>query len=119
MEIVIGILIILIALLLIYYLIAINGITSITVEQAKEKLHNQNVQFVDVRTPAEHQLHHYQEFIHIPLSDFIKRWNELDKDKEVIVICQNGLLSARAAKFLQNKGFQKVYNLRGGMMKWK
>ena len=119
MEILIGILITLIVFLVIYRMIPVKGITPITVEQAKAKLHDPNVQFVDVRTPAEHKLHHYPNFINIPLSVIIKRWNELDKDKEVIVICQSGMRSARAAKFLQDQGFQKVYNLRGGMMKWK
>lgn len=41
--------------------------------------------------------------------------NQLDKNKEVIVICQSGMRSKQAAKVLKKLGFQQVINVSGGM----
>ena len=45
--------------------------------------------------------------------------NELDKQKEVVVICQTGIRSIQAAKTLKRKGFEHVTNVKGGLSAWK
>lgn len=43
---------------------------------------------------------------------------ELDKDKEVYVICRTGTRSDLAAQKLAEKGFTKVYNVLPGIGSW-
>ena len=40
-------------------------------------------------------------FQNIPLNDLASKTNQLDKNREVIVICQSGLRSKQAAKMLK------------------
>lgn len=56
--------------------------------------------------------------VHIPLAELGGRLKELDPGKEVIAYCAAGVRSARAAKILDNAGFKKVKNLKGGIRKW-
>jgi rhodanese-related sulfurtransferase len=43
--------------------------------------------------------------------------NELDAEKEIVVLCRSGRRSLEVAKFLQQKGFKTV-NLAGGILAW-
>ena len=43
----------------------------------------------------------------------------LPKDKQILVICQNGHLSAVVAYYLKSKGFGRISNLLGGVSGWK
>ncbi len=40
-------------------------------------------------------------------------------EKTYLVYCQSGTRSARAAQIMSELGFTKVYNMRGGIAKWK
>ena len=55
------------------------------------------------------------ENIRLGLLEF--RMHELDKAKEYIIVCRSGGRSARAAQFLEYRGY-KVINMTGGMMSW-
>ncbi|WP_026907291.1 rhodanese-like domain-containing protein [Paucisalibacillus globulus] len=94
------------------------GITNITVQETKNKFNDKNVQFIDVRTPNEFKANHCPPFKNIPVSNLINKVNQLDKEKEIVVICQSGMRSARAAKLLKKQGFEKIYNVKGGMGAW-
>lgn len=56
---------------------------------------------------------------HIPVGEIELRWEELDPDQTTIVYCRTGTRSAWTVQFLQSKGFEKVVNLRGGVMGWR
>lgn len=43
---------------------------------------------------------------------------ELCKDTDIVLYCRSGARSAQAVAFLQQRGFDKVFNLRGGIMDW-
>jgi len=55
--------------------------------------------------------------VHIPMGQVPDRINELDVDKEIVVLCRSGRRSLEVAKFLQQKGFKTV-NLAGGILAW-
>ncbi len=57
---------------------------------------------------------------HIPLGTVAGRLNEIEKykDKDIIVYCRSGHRSASACRTLTNNGFEKIYNLKGGIMAW-
>ena len=45
---------------------------------------------------------------------------ELSKEKKVIIYCRTGSRSANIVNLLENSySFQNVYNLEGGIMKWR
>ena len=43
----------------------------------------------------------------------------LDRNQEVVVICQSGMRSMQAAKQLHRAGFTNITNVQGGMSAWK
>ena len=110
--------IIIIAVFIVGRFMPAKGVTNITVQEAKNKFTNQNIQFIDVRTPGEYKTNHRPQFKNIPLFELAKKMDKLDKNKEVVVICQSGMRSAKAAKLLKKHGFEKINNVKGGMSAW-
>jgi rhodanese-related sulfurtransferase len=56
--------------------------------------------------------------IHIPMAQIADRVNELDPQKETVVICRSGGRSLEVARFLEAQGFASVFNLSGGILAW-
>lgn len=82
---------------------------------------SKNAVILDVRTPEEFAGGHLENAINI-------NWNEelaetqlkaLDPSKSYFVYCLSGGRSASAAHFLRENGFNNVYELSGGIMKWR
>lgn len=75
---------------------------------------------IDVRDQGEYAQGHIANSRHIPLAELPKRTNELEKLKAhpLILCCASGMRSASAARKLRKEGFDKLYNLRGGMLEW-
>jgi len=75
---------------------------------------------LDVRDASEFAAGHLPRARHIPLGELGKRLEEIGKFKEkpVIVTCQSGTRSARAAKMLRAAGFTTVFELKGGLAAW-
>lgn len=96
----------------------VKGVQTITASELKNQLKDKNKQFIDVRTPGEYKSRHIREFKNIPLHQLPQKVNQLSKDKEVVVICQSGMRSARACKILKQNGFEKVTNVKGSMNAW-
>ncbi|GAB3800359.1 rhodanese-like domain-containing protein [Virgibacillus kimchii] len=119
MEIIIQVLIIIaVVWFLMSRFIPVKGVNNITVQEAKNKLKEKNGQFIDVRTPGEYKANHRKPFKNIPLAQLAHQSGELQKDKEVVIICQTGMRSMKAAKILKKQGFEKVTNVKGGMSSW-
>ena len=71
---------------------------------------------VDLREPRQFHQGHIPEAIPLPADEFADRFaRELDLDDEVIVVCERGLTSREAAKFLASQGFANVATMEGGM----
>lgn len=94
------------------------GVINMTAEEAKQKLTQPHVQWIDVRTPGEYRAYHHKPFKNIPLFELPQKVNQLKKDQEVVLICQSGMRSLKAAKILKKQGFEKVINVKGGMNAW-
>ena len=105
--------------LIVTRIMPVKGITNITTDEAKSKFNEKNVQFIDVRTPGEYSRFHQMPFRNIPLYELTQRLTELDRNKDVVVICQSGIRSSKAARVLKRKGFAQIYNVKGGMGAWK
>jgi rhodanese-related sulfurtransferase len=84
------------------------------------KMNSDNIVVVDVREPHEFILGHIESAINLPLGKFKTQLNTLEKYKtrDILVVCQSGTRSTPACKMLINAGFEKVFNLEGGMQAW-
>lgn len=93
---------------------------AVTPLQSTALINHEDAVVVDVRSIAEFNKGHIVNAINIPLNGLGKQLQQLEKYKErpIIVACKSGSRSATAAKMLMKKGFEKVHNLRGGMMAW-
>lgn len=49
---------------------------------------------------------------------FSEKIKSLPREKEIYVYCTSGVRSMMAAKILQSNGFNRVYNLKGGILDW-
>ncbi|NDI98971.1 rhodanese-like domain-containing protein [Flavobacterium sp. LaA7.5] len=85
-----------------------------------EKMAEQKGKVVDVRTPEEYKGGHLKEAVNIHLydKDFEQRIEELDKEKPVYVYCKVGGRSAEAVKIMEEKGFNSIVELEGGIDAW-
>jgi rhodanese-related sulfurtransferase len=74
---------------------------------------------IDVGTPGDFAEGHIPGSISLPFgASFEERIKNLSKGKTYILICPTGRRSATAAKLMLGQGFEKVYNLRGGIADW-
>jgi molybdopterin/thiamine biosynthesis adenylyltransferase/rhodanese-related sulfurtransferase/molybdopterin converting factor small subunit len=73
---------------------------------------------IDVREPHEYQICSIPSARLIPLGDLPKRVNELNAADEIVAHCKGGTRSAKAVEFLKQAGFQKVRNMKGGILAW-
>jgi len=75
---------------------------------------------LDVREPDEFVYASIDGARNVPLREIPGRLIELAlfKDREVVVYCHHGMRSQRAAQFLTQEGFSRVYNLNGGIDRW-
>ncbi|WP_018342390.1 thioredoxin domain-containing protein [Cytophaga aurantiaca] len=87
-------------------------------EKIKEK-HSSTI--IDVRTPKEYLKGHLQNAINIDWNgdDFEKQISLLDTSNSVFVYCLSGGRSSSAADKMRTMGFSKVYELNGGILKWR
>ncbi|MGG2067060.1 rhodanese-like domain-containing protein [Bacillus sp. S14(2024)] len=96
----------------------VKGVKNISGKELKDEIMKKNKQLIDVRTPGEFRGNHIQGFRNIPLNELVQKANSLDKNKEVVVICQSGMRSKQATKVLKKMGFQHIKNVSGGMNTW-
>lgn len=93
----------------------------VTAEEMSAILEQEDVQLVDVRSPEEHDKLRIANSQNIDFNsptfetDIIK----LDKSKPVLLYCKSGRRSAICAEKLKDAGFEKIYELEGGISKWK
>lgn len=96
-------------------------IKRVSVEEAKTVLLKNDIQIIDVRTPAELEggLIEGAKNINYQSSSFDAELDKLDRDKPIFVYCQGGVRSAAAAKKMKAKGFKEIYDLAGGFSSWR
>ena len=72
---------------------------------------------IDVRSRREVKEGHLNRAINIPLPEIKKNIEECVKNKEskILMYCQYGIRSKKAAELLDGIGYANVYNLKGGL----
>lgn len=102
--------------------IGIPGVPHISAFDLKDRMMTgEKMVFLDVRETFEIEMADFPDVgpYRIPVGELQERWTELDKDTFLVVFCRTGSRSAWAVQFLQAKGFEKLTNLRGGLMGWR
>lgn len=97
-----------------------NGIKEVEAAELARWLKEKGEAFrvIDVRQPNEIAQGTVPRAEAVPLHTLPLKLNELDPQETLVFVCRSGARSAQACMFLQQQGFQNVYNLRGGMIGW-
>jgi rhodanese-related sulfurtransferase len=81
----------------------------------QEIIKDPKVSIVDVRSKEEFASGHYPNAKNIPLNLIAFAENELKQmSKPIVFYCRSGNRSAQAVAYLQQHGFEKIYN--GGVL---
>jgi rhodanese-related sulfurtransferase len=92
---------------------------SITPKQTFERLKaGDRFRFIDVREPQEYAVARVAEAELLPLSRFAEWIGALKPEEEIVVMCHHGVRSAHVCLYLAQNGFEKVFNLEGGIDLW-
>ncbi|MDQ2719882.1 MAG: HesA/MoeB/ThiF family protein [Bacteroidota bacterium] len=96
------------------------NIKEISVIKLIQKMNDgEDIQLVDVRTAEEYAAFHLKSSF-IPVTTLEENIQLIDRDKPVILYCEQGTRSAAAIKLLQEQyHFDNLYNLQGGLHAWK
>jgi rhodanese-related sulfurtransferase len=73
---------------------------------------------LDVREPWECELCRIEGSELIPMHLIPVRHNELDPERDIVVICHHGGRSMQVAMYLEHQGYGSVHNLMGGVEAW-
>ena len=89
-------------------------------EEFKSKILNKKVQLIDVRTSREYNAGHIKGAKNIDFysGKFKTEFNKLNKDKPLYIYCRTGSRSRHAANKLVEMGFNEIYDLKGGIVRW-
>jgi adenylyltransferase/sulfurtransferase len=95
------------------------AVAAITPAELKAKIDRKDTfVLLDVREPFEYNICKINGSRLIPLGELPARLSELDSADEIVLQCKSGVRSAKALKILQEAGFRKLVNLRGGILEW-
>ncbi len=81
---------------------------------------NDEAVLIDLRSSDLFNSGHITSSINIPLSDILKRSNEINNsNKKIILICEMGNSAPNAGEILQKEGFDDLLILKGGINEWR
>lgn len=83
-------------------------------------LADDNAFIVDVREAEELDIVKFdtEKIIYMPMSTIVDNFQNLPKDKTLIVACTNGIRSTKIVNLLNIQGFTNAVNLDGGIVQW-
>ena len=87
-------------------------------ELAKLKENGETIRVIDIRQPAELNGGVIPGAEALPMHIIPLRISEFKRDEKLIMVCRSGARSAQVCMFMQQHGYDNVFNLRGGMIAW-
>jgi hydroxyacylglutathione hydrolase len=88
-----------------------------TPRQVAERLQQDGVQLIDVRTAGEYEAGHIAGGRWIELVDLPTQAATIDRGRPVILYCRTGARSAMATEALLRAGYD-AHNMLGGLLEW-
>jgi rhodanese-related sulfurtransferase len=73
---------------------------------------------LDVREAWELAIARVDEAVHIPMGEIPARIGELEHERDIVVLCHSGGRSGQVARYLEQQGYTRVWNLAGGILAW-
>jgi rhodanese-related sulfurtransferase len=73
---------------------------------------------VDVREAWELDIARVAAAVHLPMGEVPDRLAELDRGRDLVIMCKAGGRSLQVARFLEAQGYPSVANLTGGILAW-
>ena len=93
--------------------------SEITVHRLNElREEDKKIQVLDIREDSERNHAHIKKSIHIKLAEIARRFTELDKNRNVFVMCHTGTRSQTVVKWLKSQGYEHSVNVLGGIDAW-
>jgi len=97
-------------------------VKNITPEEANNMLMFSSyfIYIIDVRTPEEYAGGHIGNAVNVDYysASFKDEINGFARDRTYIIYCRTGARSAGARDIMKELGFQKIYNMDGGITDW-
>ena len=96
-------------------------IPEITPAELKQRLdRGERLTIIDVREPHEWDICNLEEHGArlIPLGEIGERAGEIDPSEEIVLQCRSGARSAKALAALRDRGYRRLWNLKGGILGW-
>ena len=84
-------------------------------------LKEKNVRIIDVRKPFEHSVGTFKGSINPSIENFRnfpKYLKKVKKDSKIAIFCTGGIRCEKASSYLREKGFNSVYQLKGGILNY-
>lgn len=100
---------------------AADAIPEITPAELKARLdRGDRLQIIDVREPFEWEIANLGELGArlLPLGQLPEWVDQLDRESEIVLQCRSGGRSAKALRQLREAGFDRLLNLKGGILAW-
>jgi len=96
------------------------GYQPVEASEAVRLINHEDAVVIDVRESNEYQQGHVMDALHIPVGSLNNQLKVLEKYREspLILMCHSGHRSANACSILKKNGFEKLYNLSGGITAW-
>ena len=99
-----------------------SDLPEITASELKRRLDaGEELVLLDVREAFEREIADLPEHgqRRIPVAEVGGRYDELDPSDPLVVYCRSGSRSASVVRFLSFRGFDRVLNLKGGVLAWR
>ncbi len=90
----------------------------VSVAEAKAMLDRGQAQLIDVREVWEWVTSRIPGATLIPMGEIPQRMQEIAQDRTLIIHCATGQRSATVTDALRQAGYERVYNLAGGIVAW-
>jgi len=92
-------------------------------EEFKQLLDDENTVIVDVRSNYEHKVGRFKNAITFDIENFRNFPDQVEKlkpyqGKKIITYCTGGIKCEKASAYLLEQGFENVYQLHGGIIKY-
>lgn len=84
----------------------------------KRLLAGDDLVLVDIRTPPEMAQGMLEGALRLPMHLIPLRLGELPRDRDLVLYCRSGARSYQTCGFMQQQGYERVINLRGGIIDW-
>lgn len=92
-------------------------VQTISAQQALE-MQTQGALILDVREPWELEIAAIDRALNIPMQTIPAALDALPREQALLIICHHGIRSMHVARFLEQQGFDDLFNIAGGTDAW-